>query len=401
MKNMAPCLVVRTTANDQEPSSVSFPGIPSDYDSDEFPHTGRNIMTHAFRSPVGLVLFAWLIWTPFCTAAPPVVEGDAGLLRSFRDGLRRSAEGFPAGRMTYLAVLTGYGADGINDPASIMSTRGTVFWTPRGTRWDVETKTDGSAIRQHAPPGWEPSWTAQTYLFDGRTVVKSTAGSRSVTVRSFPKPSHASLMLKHTLRVRPADIWFHDPSEVPWHELMDPDTPRGEVTAFAAFGTGGAGVRVIRTHMSGSQWVLEGNLTDPARVLSYETVDGDPAYSNVVTGGTRWETPPDGGPARPAALSARWDRVLNGNPLGEELTVEVSEFEALDPDSPVEAGAFAVAALDLPPGSRILYLDKTGRTAREEWVGGAPPTEQDALDALAETLKAGDFAGGSDGEDDR
>ena len=275
------------------------------------------------------------------------MQGDVGLLRSFRDALRGAADLYPAGRMRYQAESTSGSRPADGGPLTNelrQTTEGEVRWTPRGTRWDVTTASDGTAFRRSRKSGGPAPGARFTILFDARSrrLVRFMHDGRDVSVYQIePGAAVQTRVHDRTLLVRPADLWFASPAEVPWSRMIDPDGPVGAqaVTRLVVSGEGRA-VTVERHHVSGSRYVLRGTFGEPARVLSSAS-DGPgpdvPGLSSDLT----WETAGDGAPFPRELTHRRW--FTEGDQRFEkELVLHVLSYE------PLPAGAGGGRRL-LPP----------------------------------------------------
>ena len=309
------------------------------------------------------------------------VDGDLGLLRSLRDGLRESERRAARGEMKFEVEISRSvpGESGRRPPERLA---GTVRWDERGARWDVTAPPDEVAARRG---GGADGRAGRVVLYDGRRVVRYVPRKRTVSVYPVPTVSHLDSVLPAVYLVRPADCWFDLAFgfEIPWHEALDPDAPLGSVRRFEASGPTDA-VRVVRHYEGGRQEVA-------ARLGRTGVVDRAETEGDRSGGGTTyravWASTGDG-TFYPKTLHTEHALPVDDGVQRTTFDLRVSSFEVREG---MPTSALTLAALDLPRGTRVVRYGVDGRPIRETYIGGNPATD-DQLEILSEQLKTGPFA---------
>ena len=337
---------------------------------------------------------------PATFAAPPAEE--------FRAVMRTLADAVAAGR----AATAGGAADFTarefqsvdNQPGNEFSfadvSAGTVGWGERGSRWDYEklrvnpadptvvfgegfdVRGQIAASRESVP--WRYVLTPSRRIdFRGRPSI--------ALVRPARKSGDAPL------EVRPSDCWYAfvgGGDDEPFDELFDRLWLNEKPGAAFDVTTDGSVLTVTADVLQDRKYAYRLNVTaDLAgvpQVRSFRLAAGADdeelmAYSAV------WTTNAAGDPY-PARIEHRWRmEEVGGATADERMLVTLSDYRR---GKAPAARELTVAGLDMPAGTRLVRKDGRGTVVGEEWVGGSPPPAEGDLDALAEELKAGAFAGG-------
>ena len=272
---------------------------------------------------------------------------------------------------------------------------GTATWVPAGARWEYD-RTDLRARPDDLDEVRRIEQGARTTIVAGRPQAPRTQ------IVASPKAGWATVSqqrpadrLREGLMVRPVDSWFGTMENGffrSWERELRPfavtDAARCEIdrngTAFVV--SADAVRRAGGKDYPLSFW-LAATLDDLPRItrFGYESPNGRSRFEQV----QEWSRNPAGTlyPALTEATS-RW--FADDDPVRSRFRCALSDYT----ESPPRAPRLTLASLDLPKGTRITYRDVAGETVREEWVGGSPPPEPDKLDALAEKIRRGTFAGG-------
>ena len=352
------------------------------------PTPGRSILRNS-----ATVCFLFLVPPAFLLAALPTIasgeDSDATLIRTVQDGLEQSLSAYPNGEATfeisYFKQTRAKGASAATPTPVKLA--GTVRWSRHGTRWDV---TDPGA-----PPEEHQS---RTVLLTERRLTRYNHGRGEVTVRDLNRPEIARSLLYATYFVRPADCWFHLPDGRSWADILRHvhEEPflynSGGNSAALSAKLDGIVVSLHVGHPDRGGYQAEVSLDAPVRVnrqsVRHATEQSVPPARFEAT----WKANEDG-VSYPAELFARSAQFTADFVIVEEKTLTIKAFDTtFSPDPPA---AFGLDALELPHGTKIIYLGTDGKPARERYVGGKP-TKQDELDALSDELKAGAFAGGKE-----
>ena len=342
--------------------------------------------------------------SPFAGAAPPTipVEGDADLLRAVRDGLVQSESAYGAGTFSFRLVDGSWTADddgavddSVDEYVDAEVAEGRITWTPDGASWDVKRAKFRRTPERTVRAGNEPadSFERLVAVTDGKQVVQYFPGRERARVHPLSHPVAARSVVGRSLFLRPADIWFMRPSGREWSSLLDPDRPAdGPVETFVVRQEGPV-VTAERRHKSGRRpMTVIVSLDGTPRVLGYEIeVEGG---AGPIRGIFDWKRTAAGDWYPATYVSAR-PSDQDGGTRRYGRIVRIEEIEIYPPGGGPPAETFRRSAVEMADGTRVTLHNLQGRPVGEEQVGG-PRTAEDRLDDLAETLKAGRFAGGAD-----